>query len=151
MAATISHDLAWTITKGHSATLVKRANGVQFSRDPLNLRNVYSRKNEGQIAEKAIGVNATENGAIQLLVKKADKHHQPATSTQTTTFSAAKGSRKLYSAIVNSTAKRNYRPDLRKDAVARASAIRKAAKPVKASPAQKLRGAKALKAVEASA
>jgi hypothetical protein len=29
---------------GHSATLVKRANGVQFSRDPLNLRNVYSRK-----------------------------------------------------------------------------------------------------------
>lgn len=52
MAATISHDLAWTITKGNSATLVKRANGVQFSRDPLNLRNVYSRKNEGQIAEK---------------------------------------------------------------------------------------------------
>lgn len=52
MAATISHDLAWTITKGHSATLVKRANGVQFSRDPLNLRNVYSRKNEGQIANK---------------------------------------------------------------------------------------------------
>jgi hypothetical protein len=31
MAATISHDLAWTVTKGHSATLVKRANGVQFS------------------------------------------------------------------------------------------------------------------------
>lgn len=52
MAATISHDLAWTVTKGYSATLVKRANGVQFSRDPLNLRNVYSRKNEGQIADK---------------------------------------------------------------------------------------------------
>lgn len=52
MAATISHDLAWEITKGHSATLVKRANGVQFSRDPLNLRNIYSRKNEGQIANK---------------------------------------------------------------------------------------------------
>ena len=45
MAATISHDLAWTVTKGHSATLVKRANGVQFSRDPLNLKNLYSRKN----------------------------------------------------------------------------------------------------------
>lgn len=52
MAATISHDLAWTITKGNSSTLVKRANGVQFSRDPLNLRNVYSRKNEGLIADK---------------------------------------------------------------------------------------------------
>ncbi|KAF3035964.1 hypothetical protein E8E12_007137 [Didymella heteroderae] len=151
MAATISHDLAWTITKGHSATLVKRANGVQFSRDPLNLRNVYSRKNEGQIADKAIGVVSSENGGITLLVKKADKHHQPARSTQSTTFSASKGSRKVYSAIVNSTTKRNYRPDLRKDAVARASAIRKANKPVKASPAQKLRGAKAQKAAEASA
>ncbi|KAH6622071.1 ribosomal L28e protein family-domain-containing protein [Boeremia exigua] len=151
MAATISHDLAWTITKGHSATLVKRANGVQFSRDPLNLRNIYSRKNEGQIANKAIGVVATENGGIQLLTKKADRHHQPISSTQTTTFGAKKGSRKLYSAIVNSTTKRNYRPDLRKDAVARASAIRKAGKPVKASPASKLRGAKALKAAEASA
>lgn len=52
MAATISHDLAWTITKGNSATLVKRANGVQFSRDPLNLRNIYSRQNEGSIADQ---------------------------------------------------------------------------------------------------
>ncbi|KAJ4407324.1 hypothetical protein N0V91_003908 [Didymella pomorum] len=151
MAATISHDLAWTVTKGHSATLVKRANGVQFSRDPLNLRNVYSRKNEGQIADKAVGVVSSENGGVTLLVKKADKHHQPARATSTTTFGASKGSRKIYSAIVNSTAKRNYRPDLRKDAVARASAIRKAGKPVKASPAQKLRGAKAQKAAEASA
>ena len=58
---------------------------------------------------------------------------------------------RIYSAIVNSTTKRNYRPDLRKDAVARASAIRKANKPVKASPAQKLRGKKAQKAAEASA
>jgi large subunit ribosomal protein L28e len=52
MATTISHDLAWEVTKGRSSTLVKRANGVQFSRDPLNLRNVYSRKNEGSIANK---------------------------------------------------------------------------------------------------
>ena len=63
MAATISHDLAWTVTKGHSATLVKRANGVQFSRDPLNLRNVYSRKNEGQIANKVRQCNLPGTGA----------------------------------------------------------------------------------------
>lgn len=61
MAATISHDLAWTVTKGHSATLVKRANGVQFSRDPLNLRNVYSRKNEGQIADKVNNARRKKN------------------------------------------------------------------------------------------
>lgn len=72
-------------------------------------------------------------------------HTRPPEHPQLTRF------RRLYSAVVNSTAKRNYRPDLRQDAVARASAIRKAAKPVKASPASKLRGAKALKAAEASA
>lgn len=43
---------------------------------------------------QAIGVLASDNGAITLLVKKADKHHQPATSTQTTVFGASKGSRK---------------------------------------------------------
>ena len=51
--------------------------------------------------------------------------------------------RRTYSAIVNSTTKRNYRPDLRKDAVARASAIRKSQKPVKADKPSKPRGVKA--------
>ncbi|EOA89293.1 hypothetical protein ACJQWK_09338 [Exserohilum turcicum] len=143
MATTISHDLAWEITKGRSSTLVKRANGVQFSRDPLNLRNIYSRKNEGSIANKAIGVIPGKEGGVTLLVKKADKHHQPATAIQTTTFGPSKSTRKTYSAIVNSTTKRNYRPDLRKDAVARASAIRKSQKPVKADKPSKPRGVKA--------
>jgi large subunit ribosomal protein L28e len=82
-----------TCAEGHSASLVKRANGVQFSRDPLNLRNVYSRKNEGQIANKAIGVVSSENG-VTLLVKKADKHAQPASSVQSTTFGNSRSTRK---------------------------------------------------------
>jgi large subunit ribosomal protein L28e len=53
---------------------------------------------------------------------------------------------RTYAAIVNSTTKKNYRPDLRKDAVARASAIRKSQKPVKEDKPAKLRGAKARKA-----
>ncbi|KAJ4366965.1 hypothetical protein N0V83_007495 [Neocucurbitaria cava] len=148
MAATIPHDLAWEVTKGHSATLVKRPNGVQFSRDPLNLRSVYSRKNEGQIANKAIGVIPGKDGGVTLLVKKSDKHHQPASSTQTTTFGSQRSTRKTYASIVNSTTKRNYRPDLRKDAVARASAIRKSQRPVKADKPSKTRGAKARAAAE---
>jgi len=143
MATTISHDLAWEVTKGRSSTLVKRANGVQFSRDPLNLRNVYSRKNEGSIANKAIGVIPGKEGGVTLLVKKSDKHHQPASAIQTTTFGPSRSTRKTYSAIVNSTTKRNYRPDLRQDAVAKASAIRKSQKPVKESKPTKARGAKA--------
>ncbi|KAL6703125.1 hypothetical protein ACN47E_010187 [Coniothyrium glycines] len=143
MATTISHDLAWEVTKGHSATLVKRPNGVQFSRDPLNLKNLYSRKYEGQIANKAIGILPGKEGGVTLLIKKADKHHQPATSIQTTTFGPSRSTRKTYAGIVNSTTKRNYRPDLRQDAVARASAIRKSQKTVKADKQKKLRGKKA--------
>ncbi|KAF1915554.1 ribosomal L28e/Mak16, partial [Ampelomyces quisqualis] len=146
MATTISGDLAWEITKGHSATLVKRANGVQFSRDPLNLRNIYSRKNEGLVANKAIGVIPGKDGGVTLLVKKSDRHHQPATSTQITTFGPQRSTRKTFASIVNSTTKRNYRPDLRKDAVARASAIRKSQRAVKADKPTKTRGAKATKA-----
>ncbi|KAH7390504.1 ribosomal L28e protein family-domain-containing protein [Pyrenochaeta sp. MPI-SDFR-AT-0127] len=149
MATVLSQDLAWEVTKGRSATLVKRANGVNFSRDPLNLRNLYSRKNEGSIANKAIGVIPGKEGGVTLLIKKSDKHHQPATSVQTTTFGPQRSTRKTYAAIVNSTTKRNYRPDLRKDAVARASAIRKSQKPVKADKQSKVRGAKARAAEKA--
>ncbi|KAH9872819.1 hypothetical protein J1614_005213 [Plenodomus biglobosus] len=103
--------------------------------------------------EQAIGVIPGKEGGVTLLVKKADRHHQPATSVQTVTFGPQRSTRnaltqsRTYAAIVNSTTKRNYRPDLRKDAVARASAIRKSQKPVKADTKQtKLRGAKATKA-----
>ena len=45
--ATFSSDLLWEITKYQgSSSLVKRpqSGGIQFSRDPLNLRNQFSRK-----------------------------------------------------------------------------------------------------------
>ncbi|PSN71022.1 60S ribosomal protein-like protein L28 [Corynespora cassiicola Philippines] len=143
--ANISQDLVWEIVRPYSSTLVKRtqAGGVQFSSCPLNLRNTYSRKYEGLVSDKAIGVQEGENGSIQLITKKNDKSHQPATKNQVSTFSKSRSNRKVYSAIVNSTTKRNYRPDLRKDAVARASAIRRSQKPVKESKPQKPRGAKA--------
>jgi hypothetical protein len=56
---------------------------------------------------------------------------------------------RTFTSIVNSTTKRNYRADLRKDAVARASAIRHSQRPVKADKTTKTRGAKA-KAAAAS-
>jgi large subunit ribosomal protein L28e len=58
---------------------------------------------------------------------------------------------RTFVSIVNSTTKRNYRPDLRQDAVARASAIRKSQRTVKkADKPTKTRGSKA-KAATASA
>ncbi|KAJ4302727.1 hypothetical protein N0V90_001617 [Kalmusia sp. IMI 367209] len=150
--ATLSSDLIWEITRGNSSTLVKRtqAGGVQFSRDPLNLTGSYSRKYEGLVDDRAIGVQPGEEGGIVLLTKKAGKGHQPASHIQQSSIPASRSTRKTYSAIVKSTANRNYRTDLRKDAVARASAIRKSQKPVKETKPQKPRGAKA-KAAAASA
>jgi len=55
---------------------------------------------------------------------------------------------RTFASIVNSTTKRNYRPDLRKDAVARASAVRKSQRPVKADRPTKTRGSKAKAAAE---
>merc|ERR1712029_1193127 len=146
--ATFSSDLIWEITRGNSATLVKRAQsgGVSFSRDQFNLKNQYSRKYEGLVADKAIGVQPGQEGGVVVLTKKADKAHQPAAQIQTANVPAKRSTRKTYAGIINSTAGRNYRSDLRSDAVARASAIRKSQKPVKADQPAKLRGSKKAKA-----
>jgi large subunit ribosomal protein L28e len=55
---------------------------------------------------------------------------------------------RTYKAIANTTAKAGYRPDLRADAVARASAIRQSQRAKKDTPESKPRGAKARKAAE---
>ncbi|KAF2795646.1 ribosomal protein L28e [Melanomma pulvis-pyrius CBS 109.77] len=151
MASNISADLIWEVTRKFNSSLVKRKQpgGVQFSRNPLNLRNQYTRKYEGSIADKAIGVQAADNGGVTLLTKKSDKAHAPSSHIQSSTFGSSRSTRKTYSGIVNSTTKRGYRPDLRKDAVARASAIRKSQQPVKEDKPAKLRGAKARAAEKA--
>jgi hypothetical protein len=43
---------------------------------------------------QAIGVIPGKEGGVTFLVKKSDKHHQPATSTQTTTFGPQRSTRK---------------------------------------------------------
>ncbi|KAF2638919.1 ribosomal protein L28e [Massarina eburnea CBS 473.64] len=145
--ATLSSDLIWEITRGNSSTLVKRAQsgGVSFSRDTFNLRNKYSRKYEGLVADKAISVQPGQDGGIVVLTKKADKANKPASHIQVSSVPAKRSARKTYAGVINQTAGRNYRSDLRTDAVARASSIRKSQKPVKESPPKKARGKKAQK------
>ncbi|KAJ6264772.1 hypothetical protein Dda_0924 [Drechslerella dactyloides] len=135
-----SSDLLWELTRQNSSFLVKRktGGGVRLSRDPLNLRNVHSRK--------AIGVVPSEKGGISLLTKRKNG------TTITTSYKPSKTSRKSYLHITNSTTKKNYRPDLRGDAIARASALVKSyRKPVKPTPEAQPRGAKAKKNAAAAA
>jgi large subunit ribosomal protein L28e len=133
----------------YSSQMVKRqrGKGPNFTRSKLNLANLHTRKHEGLVNSQAIGLYPTENGGITLVTKKSDKANKPASQLQTTDFAKHQGGRKTYSSIVNSTAKKGYRADLRQAAVARASALKKSqsAKTSKTHE-EKLRGGRAKKA-----
>merc|ERR1712000_652710 len=122
----VSSDLIWEIVGAQNAFLVKRAQsgGVRFSRDPMNLVNKHSRKHAGFVNEKAVGIQAAEGdkGGVTLVTKKQKHTQKPGAAAHKTTFGGNKTTRKTYKAIVSSTAKSGYRPDLRAPAVARESA-----------------------------
>ncbi|KAI6793099.1 hypothetical protein KC363_g6084 [Hortaea werneckii] len=149
----ISQDLVWECCRGSNSFLVKRtqAGGVQFSRDPLNLVNKHSRKYEGFVNDQAIGINRDDN-TVKMTTKLPKRKNNPAKMYQESSFAASTPARKVYKSVVNSTAKKGYRADLRAEAVARASAIKRSQreKKDKAAPT-KLRGAKAVKAEQAKA
>ncbi|CAG8901907.1 unnamed protein product [Penicillium egyptiacum] len=149
MAATVPNDLVWQITRNQNAFLVNRnsGGGFQFSRDPLNLLNKHSYKYAGYANNKAIGVQATENG-VAVTTKKPSNPQQPGQNLVTVTYGPRTSNRKIYKGVAEKTAKNNYRADLRQDAVARVSAVRRSQLPKKDTPAQKPRGAKARKAEE---
>jgi len=146
-----SPDLFWELTRNNSSFIVKRGSGssrVVFSKEPMNLTNKHTRKQSGLVNEKAIGVQPAAGGGVVLVTKTG---HEKNGSKPTSLFNQVelkKTNRKVYSAIVNSTAKHYYRPDLRADAVSRASAILASQKTKKPTP-EKFRGSKARKAAEA--
>ncbi|KAN0102805.1 ribosomal protein L28e [Hyaloscypha variabilis] len=146
----VSADLIWEIARNQNSYLVKRASsgGVRFSRDPLNLTNVHSRKYAGFVNDKAVGISPAEGdkGGVTLITKKTKHPQRPGSSVNKVTFGGSKTTRKTYKGIVSSTAKSGYRSDLRAEAVARASAIRLSQTPKKDAPEKKLRGSKAKKA-----
>ncbi|KAI9718966.1 MAG: hypothetical protein M1812_003851 [Candelaria pacifica] len=146
----ISADLVWELVRPNNSYLVKRRSGggVQFSRDPLNLMNKHSRKYEGFVTEKAIGIQPAEKGGVTLSTKKEKNTNKPASGINKTTWGSNKSNQKTYKGIVNYTAKSGYRSDLRAEAVARASAVRKSQQSKKDIPEKKLRGGKAKKAAE---
>jgi large subunit ribosomal protein L28e len=55
---------------------------------------------------------------------------------------------RIYKGVASKTARHGYRPDVREEAVARVSALRRSHQPKKETPASKPRGAQARKAAE---
>ncbi|KAL1888021.1 hypothetical protein Sste5346_009818 [Sporothrix stenoceras] len=147
----VSADLVWEIVRDQNSFLVKRTKNakVQFSRDPLNLLNVNSRKYAGFVNDKAVGVVANKEGGVSV-ISKTKAGNKPAAGRTTSNQGANKSARKTYRSVATMVAKTGYRADLRAAAVSRASAIRRSQRPVKADPEPKLRGKAAQKAAESS-
>ncbi|KAJ5822909.1 hypothetical protein N7447_005249 [Penicillium robsamsonii] len=148
-SSNISNELIWQITRKQNAYLVNRnsAGGFQFSRDPLNLVNKHSLKYAGFANNKAVGVQATENG-VAVTTKKPTNPNQPGQNLVTVTYGPKTSTRKIYKGVADRTAKNSYRADIREEAVARVSAVRRSQLPKKDTPAKKARGSKAQKAEE---
>ncbi|KAK4123897.1 ribosomal protein L28e [Parathielavia appendiculata] len=147
----VSADLIWEVSRTYNSFLVKRKSGgaPQFSRDPLNLKNLHSRKFAGFANDKALGVIPNEKGGVQVISKKPASANKPASGLYTVTYGGNKTSRKTYKAVANQVAKNGYRPDLRQAAIARASAIRRSQRTPKPDPVKKPRGAAAKRAAAA--
>ncbi|KAK6841626.1 60S ribosomal protein L28 [Apiospora arundinis] len=124
----ISSDLIWEIVRPVVVSV--------FSRDPLNLKNLHTRKYAGFVNEKAVGVVPNENGGVKVLSKKASASQKPVSNFTSTTYHGGKSARRTYKAVANQTAKNSYRPDLREVAVQRVSAIRRSQRPVKPTPSR---------------
>jgi len=84
------------------------------------------------VAKKAIGVQpATSGKGVTVSTKNSYGRtgHAPAKNISSTTYAPYKSNRKVAKSIVNTTAKKGYRPDLIKMALARSSAILRTQRP----------------------
>jgi large subunit ribosomal protein L28e len=141
MPSNVSADLVWEISRNTNSYLVKRTHGgaPQFSRDPLNLVNLNSRKHAGFVNDKAVGIAPVEKGGVVVTTKKAGSITKPS-ARSTVTYGGNKTTRKTFKNVASQIAKSGYRPDLRQAAVARASTIRASQRPAKPDQEKKLRG-----------
>ncbi|CAG8625329.1 20309_t:CDS:2 [Gigaspora margarita] len=125
-----NRNLAYESAANNHSFLTKR-NGAQFSSEPNNLTNLHSFKYSGLACNKTIGITPAPNnrGVIVSSRKSKVESYKPAKSIHKVTLS--KGTRRSAKSFCNSFTRAGYRPDLRKEALARISAIYQTQRPVK--------------------
>ncbi|CAG8745057.1 6039_t:CDS:2, partial [Ambispora leptoticha] len=117
------------LVKNNNSFLVKR-NGVQFSAEQGNLTNLNSYKYSGLANRKTIGViEAGKKGVVIITKKTKVPDCNPRDSLHKVTLT--KGVRRAAKSFTNEYTRSKYRPDLRKEALARISAIYESQKPFK--------------------
>ncbi|KZS93356.1 ribosomal protein L28e [Sistotremastrum niveocremeum HHB9708] len=149
-----SPDLQWLLLRKTNSYIVKRVpEGPVFSKEPGNLLNLHSHKYSGLTDPKTIAVDQAPNGGISITTRKLSSGIRSVRKSQhQQSIRPRSGPRRAHGVAVGQ-AKRGYRPDLRKAALARVSALLAVQKGPSTKPVKekKPRSARAKKAAAASA
>ncbi|KAI3606136.1 60s ribosomal protein l28 [Moniliophthora roreri] len=140
----MSTDLQWLLLRKYNSYMVKGLpEGPIFSKEPGNLTNIHSHKYSGLANSKTIDVSDV-NGTIQITTRKSKASSQAVVPARSVSNIRPRSGGRRALRVASSVAKRGYRPDLRKETLARVSTLLAAQKEPKARPAKKPRGKKAV-------
>ncbi|EIE20336.1 ribosomal protein L28e [Coccomyxa subellipsoidea C-169] len=114
--------LVWQLVKNYNCFLHKGLNGSQFSAEPGNLYNLNSYKYSGIANEKIVHVEAAEEGSFAVTRNIPKNSNKPRDSRSKAT---KKNKNFRRAAIRLGKEVHTVRPDLKKAALARASAVNK--------------------------
>jgi len=140
----MSKDLEWLLIRKYNSNVVKRLpTGPLFSKEAGNLLNIHSHKYSGLANAKTINIQE-DKGVIQIATRKPKASpHSVNAGVAISTLRSRTGPRRAIGAT-SRTFKSGYRPDLRRVALARTSALLASQKDKKARPTRKPRGKKAV-------
>ncbi|XP_014499769.1 60S ribosomal protein L28-2 [Vigna radiata var. radiata] len=132
--ATVPGQLIWEIVKKNNSFLVKEfgrgTQSVQFSREPNNLYNLNTFKYSGLANKKTVTIQpAGKDQSVILATTKTRKQNKPASLLHKSVMK--KEFRRMAKAVQNQVADNYYRPDLKKAALARLSAVNRSLKVAK--------------------
>eukprot|EP00794_Sanderia_malayensis_P016112 gene16112-17737_t len=117
----MSADLQWMLIKNNSSFLVKSL-GKTLTKEPNNVMQVNSFKNNGLVHKKAVDVTEAADGkGVVLSLKTNSAKNKPAKMLKRTTI--GRGGRHTIKTIRNTLNKNYYRSDLSNVAMRRACAI----------------------------
>ncbi|GKV36567.1 hypothetical protein SLEP1_g44681 [Rubroshorea leprosula] len=148
--ATVPGPLIWEIVKKNNSFLVKQFGrgtaGVQFSKESNNLYNLNSFKHSGLANKKTVTIQPAKDQSVLLATTKTKKQSKPASLLHKSVMK--KEFPRMVKAVVNQVGDNYYRPDLKKAALARLSAVNRSLKVAKSGvkkrnrQAMKIRGRK---------
>ncbi|KAJ6704406.1 60S RIBOSOMAL PROTEIN L28 [Salix viminalis] len=132
--ATVPGQLIWEMVKKNNCFLVKQFGrgtaSLRFSKESNNLYNLNSYKHSGLANKKTVTIQAADKDqAVVLATSKTKKQNKPASLYHKSVMK--KEFRRMAKAVENQVEGNYYRPDLKKAALARLSAVHRSLKVAK--------------------